>query len=199
MASGWFRMGDRLPLKSGNGRVVQVPSRQMNGNLLIQDAWLKPDADVSRGYLPYSTKNVVIQTFKLLDLLYDWTGGWFGRDHSTSMRDIFSCFGFKLPANGVMQTAFYANPKTVSPKAGKEAQYAAIKANNPFTTIQICSSGHGQLYLGEFNGEPIVFDTHGYAYKDKNGDELVIRRSNIGNLTFPDYFLKQDITFVEMK
>ena len=192
-------MGDRLPSKSGNGRVVQVPSRQMNGNLLIQDAWLKPDADVSRGYLPYSTKNVVIQTFKLLDLLYDWTGGWFGRDHSTSMRDIFSCFGFKLPANGVMQTAFYANPKTVSPKAGKEAQYAAIKANNPFTTIQICSSGHGQLYLGEFNGEPIVFDTHGYAYKDKNGDELVIRRSNIGNMTFPDYFLKQDITFVEMK
>jgi hypothetical protein len=199
MASGWFRMGDRLPSKSGNARVVQVPSRQMNGNLLIQDAWLKPDADVSKGYLPYSTKNVVIQTFKILDFLYDWTGGWFGRDHATSMRDIFSCFGFKLPANGVMQTAFYANPEKVSPKAGKEAQYKAIKANEPFITIQICSSGHGQLYLGEYKGEPIVFDTHGYAYKDKNGDELVIRRSNIGTLTYPDYFLKQDITFVELK
>ncbi len=199
MASGWLRMGDRLPSKSNNKRVIQVPSRQLNGNLLIQDAWLKTDADVSKGYLPYTTKNVVIQTFKLLDLLYDWTGGWFGRDHATSMRDIFSCFGFKLPANGVMQTAFYPNPETVSPKAGKDGQYKAIKANDPFVTIQICSSGHGQLYLGEYKGEPIVFDTHGYAYKDKNGDELVIRRSNIGNLTYPDYFLKQDITFVEMK
>ena len=199
MASGWIRMGDRLPLKSNNMRVIQVPTRQLNGNLLIQDAWLKPDADVSKGYLPYTAKNVVIQTFKLLDLIYDWTGGWFGRDHATSMRDIFSCFGFKLPANGVMQCAYYASPETISAKAGKEAQYKAIKANEPFITIQICSSGHGQLYLGEYKGEPIVFDTHGYAYKDKNGDELVIRRSNIGNLTYPDYFLKQDITFVELK
>ena len=198
-ASGWFRMGDRLPVKNNNARLVQVPTRMMNGNLLIQEAWLATDADVSKGYLPYTRKNIVNQVFKLQDNLYDWTGGFFGRDHATQLRDIFAVFGFKLPQMGGMISAYNANPKFIYPKEGKEAQYKAILANDPFTTIQTCSSGHSQLYLGNYKGEPIVFDTHGYRFNDKNGTELTIRRANVGNMAFPDYFLKQYFSFVELK
>lgn len=197
--SGWFRMGDRLPVKENNQKVVQVPTRMTNGNLLVQDAWLKPDEDIHIGYLPYCSKNVVLQSFKLLDNLYDWTGAWFGRDHATTLRDIFGCFGFKLPSNGVLMSAYNDITNMVYLKEGKDAQYKAISRNEPFLTIQICSSGHSQLYLGNYKGVPIVFDTHGYSYTDKSGNELVIRRANIGTITFPDYFLKQDITFVELK
>lgn len=198
-ASGWFRMGDRLPLKPNSQRVIQVPTRKMDGSLSVQEAWLKTDDDFNIGYLSYSSRNVVLQSFKLLDNLYDWTGGWFGRDHATTLRDIFGCFGFKLPSNGVLMSAYNGTTNMVHVKEGKDAQYEAISKNEPFLTIQICSSGHSQLYLGNHKGVPIVFDTHGYSYADKSGNELVIRRSNVGTITFPDYFLKQDITFVELK
>jgi len=55
------------------------------------------------------------------------------------------------------------------------------------------------LYFGEYNGEPIVFDTHGYRYNDSEGNEFVILRANVGTIVLPDYFLKQDVTFVELK
>lgn len=197
--SGWIRMSDRLPLKANSQRTIKVPTRKMDGNLLIQEAWMKTNGDFNIGYLSYSSANVVLQSFKLLDNLYDWTGGWFGRDHATTLRDIFGCFGFKLPSNGVLMSAYSGMTNLVYFKEGKDAQYKAIRKNEPFLTIQICSSGHSQLYLGDYKGEPIVFDTHGYSYTDKSGNELVIRRANVGTITFPDYFLKQDITFVELK
>jgi len=196
--SGWFRMGDRLPININHPRLIQVPTRQMNGKLLIQDAWLTTDADISIGYLPYTRKNVVTQTFKLLDNIYDWTGGYYGRDHATQLRDIFSVFGFKLPAMGGLLSAYNAKSVIIDPKEGTDVQYKAILANEPFITIQICGSGHSQLYLGDYNGMPIVFDTHGYRYNDKDGNELLIRRANVGTILFPDYFLKQTITFVDM-
>jgi hypothetical protein len=197
--SGWFRMGDRLPIKDNNTRLLQVPTRQMNGNFLIQDAWLKPDADVSKGFLPYTRRNVVNQTFKLQDNIYDWTGGWYGRDHATMLRDIFSVFGFKLPAMGGLLSAYNAKSIFIYPGEGMEVQNKAILATDPFLTILICSSGHSNLYLGNHNGMPIVFDTHGYRYNDKDGNELLIRRANVGTILFPDYFVKQAFTFVDMK
>lgn len=197
--SGWFRMGDRLPYARRNPRLIQLPTRQMNSKLLFQHAWLAADADIHKGYLPYTRRNVVNQAFKLLDNIYDWTGGWYGRDHATQLRDIFSVFGFKLPSMGGLLSAYNDNSKFISPNEGQEAQYKAIMSNEPFLTFQICSSGHSQLYLGSYHGVPIVFDTHGYGYKDKNGNELFIRRCNIGTVLIPDYFLKQDIRFVELK
>lgn len=197
--SGWFRMGDLLPAKPNNPRMIQIPTRQMNGKLLIQDVWLMVDADIHRGYLPYTPKNVVLQAFKLLDNIYDWTGGWYGRDHATQLRDIFSVFGFKFPSMGGMLSAYSYKPRFIFPNEGKEAQYKAVLSNEPFLTLQICSSGHSQLYLGDYNGVPILFDTHGYRYTDKSGDDLVIRRTNVGTISFPDYFLKQSFTFVELK
>ena len=197
--SGWFRMGDRLPFRNNNSRLIEVPTRRIDGNLLIQDAWLTPDSDVSKGYLPYTRKNVVIESFKLLDNIYDWTGGWYGRDHATQLRDIFSVFGFKLPSMGGLLSAYSASSIFIYPKEGPEAQYKAILSKEPFITFLICSSGHSQLLLGDSNNVPIVFDTHGYRYNDKDGSELLIRRANVGTITFPDYFLKQTMTFVELK
>lgn len=198
--SGWFRMGDHLNVRdSYNIRSVLVPTRQINGSLSFQEAWLKKDADVSRGYLSYTRRNVVLQAFKLLDNIYDWTGGWFGRDHATQLRDIFSVFGFKWPSMGGLLSAYIPDAKIVYPKNGLETQIKAILANEPFLTIQICRSGHSQLFLGNYNGVPILFDTHGYRYTDSQGNTCIVRRCNIGTIAMPDYFLKQDIRFLELK
>ncbi|MDF2434675.1 MAG: hypothetical protein JWP44_4306 [Mucilaginibacter sp.] len=198
-ASGYFRMGDRLPLAGTNPRIVSVPLRQINGTLTIQQAWLAPKADVHIGYLPYTRKDVAVQSLKLLDNIYDWTGGWMGRNHATELRDIFACFGFKLPGYGELMSAFNSKIKWLYASETKEKHYRDILANDPFTTLQICSTGHSQLYLGNYNSMPIVYDSHGYGYTDANGREVEIRRSNVGTIEFPNYFLKQDIIFIYLK
>lgn len=198
--SGWFRMGDRIPLVSmNNTRVINAPSRRMNGAFSPERAWLAPDADVSVGYLPYTRRNIVETAFNLLGNPYDWTMGWYGRNHETTDRDIFTCFGFQLPFNAELFTFFGDNTRVVRPSEGKEAQYRAILANEPFVTIQTCGGGHSQLFLGEYNGEPIVLDTHGYQYKGKDGKEYLIRRLVVGNMSQPDYFLRTTFSFVELK
>jgi hypothetical protein len=210
-ASGWFRMGDRLPLvntatapagssSSAKGaRTILVPTRQADGKLSVQQAWLSPDADAHVGYLPYTRRNIVEQSLRLLDNIYDWTGAWMGRNHATALRDIFACFGFRLPSCGELLSVYNDKTKSLYTREGKQRQYEAVSANEPFVTLQICSSGHSQLYLGDYNGVPIVYDTHGYNYVDSTGQTLDIRRSCIETIALPDYFLKQDVVFVELK
>ena len=107
--------------------------------------------------------------------------------------------GFQLPFNAELFTFFGDNTRVVRPSEGKEAQYRAIFANEPFVTIQTCGGGHSQLFLGEYNGEPIVLDTHGYQYVGEDGKEYLIRRLVVGNMTQPAYFLKTNFSFVELK
>ncbi len=198
LVSGWLRMGDRLNLTEGAAREVLVPLRFLNGELSYQKAWLKPDADVCVGFLPYTQKNVGIQAFKLLDNLYDWTGTWYGRNHATNIRDIFSCFGFELPSDGILITAYSEKLITVDPREGIEAQLKSINSNKPLITIQVCENSHSQLYLGNYDGMPIGFDAHGYSYLDSDGNDLELKRWVVGTIEMPEYFLKQEITFVRM-
>ncbi|MBT8183467.1 MAG: SH3 domain-containing protein, partial [Eudoraea sp.] len=198
MVSGWMLMGDRLPMVGTNPQLVSIPFRNANGTFSVQEAWLKPDADVHVGYLPYTQKNVAKQAFKLLDNLYDWTGAWYGRNHATNLRDVFRNFGFELPANGILLSAYGNEPQKVFSNEGREAQFKSILSNEPFLTLQICENSHSQLFMGDNMGMPIVFDAHGYSYKDGEGNDLEIKRWVVGTIEMPDYFLKQDITFVKL-
>lgn len=198
MVSGWMFMGDRLPLVGSNPRVISIPFRNTNGKLTIQEAWLKPDADVQIGYLPFTRRNVAEQAFKLLDNIYDWTGSWYGRNHATNIRDIYRCFGFQFPANGTLLAAYSERYLSVKPNEGRDAQFKAILSNEPFLTIQICENSHSQLFIGDYNGMPIGFDAHGYSYKDKEGNDLEIKRLVVGTIEMPNYFLEQEITFVPL-
>jgi len=199
-ASGWFGMGTRLPLVlKSNHRMIKVPVRKLNGQFTTETAWLKENNDVHVGFLPYTRRNIVETAFKLLDKPYDWSGAWFGRQHETTYRDIFACFGFNLPNNGSLFTFFNDNNTTIlHPKMGKEYYYKNILKNEPFVSIQSCG-GHCQLILGDYKGAPIVFDQHGYGYQDAKGKWFEVRRCNIGDLRLPRYFLTRDVTFLELK
>lgn len=199
-ASGWFGMGARLPLASkGDPRTVKVPVRRMNGQFAIEQVWLAENSNFHVGYLPYTRRNIIETAFRLLGDPYDWSGAWFGRQHETTYRDIFACFGFNLPNHGTLFTFFNDNNTTVlHPEMGKEQYYKKILENEPFVTIQSCG-GHCQLYIGGYKNEPIVFDQHGYNYQDESGTWYEVRRCNIGDLRLPRYFLKRDVTFLELK
>ena len=170
----------------------------MNGQFATETAWLADNDNVHAGWLPYTRRNIVVTAFKLLDNPYDWTMAFFGRNHETTYRDIFACFGFKLPHNGSLFTYFGNKNIAVMPDIGKEKRYEMILENEPFVTLQ-SSRGHAQLLLGEYNGEPIMLDQNGYSYTDDDGTEYQVKRCCVVNTTMPAYFLKNPITFLELK
>ena len=205
-ASGWFGMGDRLPLaEGGNNRIIKLPFRRVDGSLSKENAWLKSDADVHVGWLPYTCRNIVTTAFKLLDNPYDFTGGWFGRNHETTYRDILACFGFELPFHGTLFT-HYGNSENnedvafSDPKNESKEQFRVILTHEPFVSIH-CAGGHAQLLLGERDGVPVVFDNHGYQYKDPDGTVYIVRRTCVGEMTNPGitgYMLRRPLTTLEL-
>jgi hypothetical protein len=199
-ASGRLRLGDRLPLVSkANPRLVTLPVRKANGKLSLEQAWLAKDADASVGWKPYTRRNVATIAFKLMGNPYDWSMGWYGRNHETTLRDIFACFGFDLPFNAELFT-FYSdnNKRVVRPAEGKPAQHKAMLEGDPFLTIMTMGGGHSSLFIGEHNGEPMLLDTNGYGY-DQDGVRYEIRRWTVTDTTQPDYFLKTNFTFCVLK
>ena len=195
-ASGWLRMGDRLPLILGGQ--VRVPVRTVDGRLTAEKAYFRPDAEIHRGWLPYTRRNIVETAFKLLDNPYDWSGAWFGRQHENTYRDIFSVFGFRLPWHGALFTIYGHNETVLYSEVGMEEQLITILKNEPFVTLQSCG-GHAQLFLGEYNGVPIVLDQHGYGYEDEEGNYVEVRRCCIGTVKMPTYFLTRNVTFCTLK
>ena len=202
-SSGWIRMGDRLPLVApGNSRRIRVPVRKTDGSFTTGTAWLAKDADVSIGWLPYTRRNIVETAFKLLDNPYDFTGTFFGRQHESTYRDIFCCFGFDLPYHGGLFTHYGDDDTVLDPAVGREEQYRRILEFEPFVTVMITlqdTGGHAQLLLGRHNGVPIIFDQHGYGYTDENGTEVIVRRCVVDRITMPEYFLKRKLTFLVLK
>lgn len=198
--SGWIRMGARLPLKnSSSDRMIVVPFRNINGELTEQIAWLAPDAKMSTGYLPYTRKHVVKLAFAMLDNIYDWTGGWYGRNDGTVLRDMFKTFGFDMPANGVLLSLFSDERSVSSANDSRDLRYEAInKSSLPFSTFLTSRSGHSLLYIGNYKDVPVVFDTHGYGYENEIGNEIEIRRWTVATLLLPDYLLRQDVTITNI-
>ncbi|HDY87852.1 MAG TPA: hypothetical protein ENH82_07015, partial [bacterium] len=199
--SGWLRMGDRVPVASKeNPRIIIVPARYVNGKFRSETAWLAENADISVGWLPYTRRNIVETAFKLLDNPYDWTESSIGRNHETTYRDIFACFGFELPYHGSLFTFFGDYEEAAMPDIGREKQYKRVFKHKSFVTIMTSHShGHSMLLLGEYNGKPIAFDHNGYGYTDENGTEYQVKRTCLVDMSIPAYFLKNPITFLELK
>jgi len=199
--SGWLRMSARVPLAApGNPDIILVPVRKTDGSFATEKAWIASGAYVHRGFLPYTRRNIVETAFRLLDTTYDWTGGWLGRNHDSNLRDIFACFGFRLPYEGLLFTHYGDDTTIIYPDMDKKKKYGMILEHEPFVTLMNCESGgpHSNLLLGDLDGTPIVFDMHGYNYQLDDGTWLEVRRCCIGDITMPTYFLEHKVTFLEL-
>ena len=52
-------MGDRLAYSNVNNQFeITIPFRKSDAGLSFEKAWLKKDADVNFGFLPYTKKNI---------------------------------------------------------------------------------------------------------------------------------------------
>lgn len=161
-------MGTKIPLVKAseapdeiNGRstynnyVVKLKVRGEDGYLEEKYALISASEDVSPGYLPYTTKNVLTQAFKLMGDRYGWGGMHHSNDCSGIIREIYLCFGFELPRTSAVQL-LGKNGYYVYDFENTEDDPKKEVINDLLPGSILYFPGHVMLYLGAVDGEPYV-------------------------------------------
>lgn len=167
-----FSMGVRLPLSTVNyeneDKIVIIPKRNDDGTLQFKNVAISKNEDVSIGYLSYTRKNILIQSFKLMNDPYGWGGINGGRDCSAFIIDIYKTFGLLLPRNSYEQGKLslgkqYPMPYEMSvPK--REELFRTLKPGTPLFIL-----GHVMIYLGEHNGDFYIIHNFTGNFTEENG------------------------------
>ena len=76
--------------------VVQVPSRDPEGYLNWEYKLVPVSEDVHTGWLPYTSRNVLHQIFKIQGSVYGWGDMYRSHDCSSYAMAVYRCFGFRL-------------------------------------------------------------------------------------------------------
>jgi len=152
-------MGTRLPFveKTESRYAVTLPWRAPDGSLKFVTGYIRKEADVSVGYLPYTARNFYQQAFKLEGYAYGWGDLFDGRDCSRLVMDVFSTFGFNMPRNSRRQAAF--NPTGRKDTAGAtEKDKIGILRSLEGRPALLYMPGHIMIFLGIVDGK--VFAVH---------------------------------------
>ena len=134
-------------------------------------AHIPKNEDVTPGFLPFTTENLLRQAFKLLGRRYGWGGTAEGWDCSSLCQDVYRTMGIFLPRNSGSQrrvpSCFDVEGSTVSEKQ------ALLEGLLPGAMLEL--RGHQTLYIGRwldvgifekqigsFDGEDyVIHATHG--------------------------------------
>ncbi|WP_367614012.1 SH3 domain-containing protein [Pseudodesulfovibrio alkaliphilus] len=150
---GWI-----LPVLQGgfgdNGMALVIPVRDRRGDAVAQVAFL-PSSVVRPAPLAATPANFTALINAMLGRPYGWGGLYEGRDCSMAVMDLMAPFGIFLPRNSRPQAA----SGEVATIAGldRQAKKRFILARaTPFMTL-VGKPGHIMLYIGQHDGEPVVF------------------------------------------
>ncbi|MBN1294563.1 MAG: SH3 domain-containing protein [Candidatus Latescibacteria bacterium] len=181
------------------GYVVKMPYRKPDGVLGVTNGYIKHDADVHIGYLPYTKRNVIIQMFKLLDTPYGWEDQNDKRDCCGTMWVLLRCFG--ITTGRFPQFILKASDHQVyiDPGLSTEKKIEEVSKIEPVITMA-GSSGHIVLYLGKArNGKLYFIHQAGWGYKDENGEQLIVNRVSVNEATHSWYHINQAKVFTTFK
>ena len=175
-------MGSRFKLveKTNQGYHVLLPFRKPDGFLEIVDGWVKPDANVSIGYQPFTQRNIINNLFNLLYSPYSWNDA----DHEWNCcgytRVVLRTFGI-LAGNWPAFQIHYTNHVVVFPAdTPREEKYKHLEKCDPGLTL-VGHDGHINVYLGKVNGSYYVIHMGGYDYTAEDGTVMMFRRVNVND------------------
>ena len=185
---GFARMGTRFPMLSliGSDKVeVLIPIRNKNGLLKLVHGYISKE-QVSKGFLPYTQRNIIKQAFKLLNSPYGWGGSFGEQDCSRFIHEIFSTVGIILPRNSKAQAKVGRVIATFSKNQNIDKRLIVIKQKAiPGITI-LRLKGHIMLYLGINNNKPYVIHAT-WGYREHKWYKDIVRVTN--RVVVSDLFL----------
>ena len=96
------------------------------------------------GYLPYTKKNIYIQSFKYENIIYSWGGMNKGVDCSSYVSNVFRTFGFEFPRNTSSQNSSVGKITYLNGKSN----YEKLNIINDSYPALLYQPGHVMIYLG---------------------------------------------------
>ncbi len=184
----YLRMGVRLPMimTIDDETMVMVPTSDENGNLVLSNATVKT-ANVHKGYLKYTPKNILTQAFKFLHLPYGWGGMYGEQDCSKFVQEVFATVGVKLPRNSTSQSNVGDN-KIELAGLSKSSKHTFLKTFGVIGGTIVHLKGHITLYIGEYKGEPYIIHT----VWGESSKHFALGRTAVTSLNFNNYLEKID-------
>jgi hypothetical protein len=175
-------MGVRVPVLSDwpadkpvNGQhpytshVIQLPVRRPDGALELLPALLPRTADVATDYLPYTSANLLRQSFKFLGERYGWGHRYDSRDCSGFVSEVYRSMGIVLPRNTSAQAVSPALER-IGFETGDdhETRLAMLRTLQVGDLVYI--PGHVMMVIGHDNGITYtIHDTTGITYRGSDG------------------------------
>lgn len=146
-------MGSIIPLKkkSEAGYEVWMPTRNADGKVNLQTAYIDSKSDVSTEFPAFTQANIIRQAFKLLGARYGWGGMYDGRDCSGFTHDVFLSMGLEMPRDSKQQAFVGTQLGHYSPFEDQGDKAAALRSGGAGLTL-LRMPLHLMLYLGEENG-----------------------------------------------
>ena len=155
--------------------VVKVPTRGSDGYVKDEYVLIPVSDDVSVGFLPLTSANIIRQAFKLLGDRYGWGGDLRANDCTGITREIYRCFGILLPRVGQSNsTGIY---KVDLSEMSDEEKLAVIEDLAPGSLISF--PGHMMIYLGTVDGVPYVISAVGTFIAPEGGSEEQIHPRSV--------------------
>jgi len=144
------KMGTILPR---DGNTLYLPQRSARGFAELRT--FKPAGGTASPFpVAFTQRNAIRAAGELMGEPYGWGGASGFRDCSALTRDYFSLFGVWLPRNSGDQAKAGASIPLKNIPAGERSRLIAERGI-PFATL-IYMPGHIMLYLGIYDGEPVV-------------------------------------------
>lgn len=162
-------MGSKLPFveKTERHYAVTLPWRAPEGGIKFVTGYIRQDADVSIGFLPYTARNFYLQVFKLEGYPYGWGDLYDGRDCSRLVMDVFSTFGFNMPRNSRRQAAFNPAGRKDTAELSEKDKIGIIKSLGGRPAL-LYMPGHIMLTLGVIDGK--VYAIHSaWSWRETQG------------------------------
>jgi len=184
----YVRMGIKLPsiLEVDDMTMVMIPTADSNGDLIFSNASVKT-ANVHKGYLSYTPKNILTQAFKFLHLPYGWGGMYGEQDCSKFIQEVYATVGIKLPRNSSSQSKV-SDAKVELSGLSKTSKHTFLRTSGMAGETILHLKGHIVLYLGEYKGEPYIIQT---VWGDSSR-HYALGRTAVTSLNFHDYLGKID-------
>jgi hypothetical protein len=189
-----------MPLlrKDAKVYVVRMPYRKPDSSIGIASGYIRPDADVHVGWLPYTKKNVIVQIFKLLNQPYGWLDQDNKRACSGTMHALLQCFGIEVGA--LPSFILFASDHMVyyDPKMSVEEKTKAVENLEPVITMA-GNAGHIVLLLGKAkNGKLFFMHQAGWGYEE-NGQQYIVNRTSLNPADFKWYHISSPSVFTTMR
>ena len=170
------KLGTIFPMQKGN---YLLAIKRKDGYAKIAPLKVTNSKLIAKKPLAFNAKNVARVAKEFIDEPYGWGGGFYCRDCSATTRDFFGVFGIFLSRNSAMQAK--EGQRVRIPKGSYNFRKKFILQHaKPFRSLMYVP-GHIALYLGEYNGEPVIMHTY-WGVRKKDGSKIITARTIITTL-----------------